>query len=1193
TIDSIVDGSFARTVVTGSDGAIGVNGPNGTVCTFTETAAPSGYLPPAPPANSTTLTIQGGGEQASHTFVNTRALPNVSVTKSASHSTVLAPFTNLAFTLTATNTGNAAADGVVISDQVDTDLDIVSATWDNDPGTAGGTGSCSVSAANLVTCSVGSLAASDGNTTGAEPDVATATITVDVPTEACGTISNVATVSATNEGTAEAADNTSNTVNVTVNCPDASVQKTATSPVILGGQAAAFSITVGGGTLGTASDVTLTDVVPTGYSWTVGGADIGDCGLSAGDTLTGGATLTCNFGPLDPNETKTVSISASTTLDSCGAEISNTATIAVAGDTNTANNSSTATIDVECPDVAIDKSASSLSILAPDTLIYTLLVTNEGDATAHGVVILDDLDDDLTIVGNVEYDLGDDGSTDGTCAVSAGNVIECEIGDLAAGASVSVSITVQVSDAACADDLANTASVAADNEPAGLGENNQDSVQVSVDCPDVSVTKTATDPDISSTETAAFSITVNGGALGTASDVTLSDIVPAGFSWTVGGPDIEDCGLEAGDVLAGGSALSCNFGPLGPNAERTITLTAATLATTCDLTISNTATVSADGDSNVTNNSSTATIDVECPELEIGKEANADVVSAGQPISFWITLGNAGDGTAFDVTLTDALPNGDGIAWAIAELWVRGDQVDQIDIGEVCSLSDAPDQELDCEVGDLGTGEGVAVKVESQTDASSCAAYPNAALGSASNHAEIASLIATVVVECPGLNLVKTADADPIQAGETASYTITVWNTGPGTAFDVLVEDTIPAGWTFDGSACDELASSTEGGDEAWSCTIHSLGVSDMAGGIQIHVSGPTTRDDCGLLSNTAFASASNSNDELDSTATITVTCPTIALAKANDTEGPVLPGSTVTYTLTLTVDDGPAEDVEVVDLLPDGLEAPTNISDGGVFDAVAGTITWSLGDLTDGQYTLSYQATVADDVEHGEELVNAAAATSPNTQCPDLESIEPECQDTSTVVVRVPTLVLDKEADADLITITIDGDEITVEPEAVTWTLTWTLTNGPVTNAVISDELPAGLVYVDGSASDGGAYDAATRTISWAFAELTESGSVTFQTSVDPETISRTAPTVNVAVIGSDQTPDDEGSDEVRVTVEQELGGNPTPTPTPRLPDTAMGLSPDGRPVTVPVELLVALFLGSLSMLAVANARAVRSSRR
>jgi hypothetical protein len=67
TFDSLDDGSFSAEVVTGSDGAISVNGPVGTACTFTETAAPDGYDLPANP--SCDLTVETG-EQKTCTFVN-------------------------------------------------------------------------------------------------------------------------------------------------------------------------------------------------------------------------------------------------------------------------------------------------------------------------------------------------------------------------------------------------------------------------------------------------------------------------------------------------------------------------------------------------------------------------------------------------------------------------------------------------------------------------------------------------------------------------------------------------------------------------------------------------------------------------------------------------------------------------------------------------------------------------------------------------------------------------------------------------------------------------------------------------------------------------------------------------------------------------------------------------------------------
>ena len=87
TIDSTDDGNFSRTVVTGDEGVISVNGPEGTECTFTETAAPDGYELPAD--TDCTLIIESG-EQGMCEFVNEleaeSASPSLSVAESASPS---------------------------------------------------------------------------------------------------------------------------------------------------------------------------------------------------------------------------------------------------------------------------------------------------------------------------------------------------------------------------------------------------------------------------------------------------------------------------------------------------------------------------------------------------------------------------------------------------------------------------------------------------------------------------------------------------------------------------------------------------------------------------------------------------------------------------------------------------------------------------------------------------------------------------------------------------------------------------------------------------------------------------------------------------------------------------------------------------------------------------------------------------
>ena len=86
-------------------------------------------------------------------------------------------------------------------------------------------------------------------------------------------------------------------------------------------------------------------------------------------------------------------------------------------------------------------------------------------------------------------------------------------------------------------------------------------------------------------------------------------------------------------------------------------------------------------------------------------------------------------------------------------------------------------------------------------------------------------------------------------------------------------------------------------------------------------ISGTTDRADCGVLTNVAFADADNSPQVGPAEASVTVKCPVISIEKVNDRPDPVLPGTVVSYTLTVTVSDGPADDVVVTDLLPLGLQ--------------------------------------------------------------------------------------------------------------------------------------------------------------------------------------------------------------------------------------------------------------------------------
>jgi uncharacterized repeat protein (TIGR01451 family) len=1095
----------------------------------------------------------------------------IGVDKTPDNGFVDAPGT-ATFSIVTTNSGNGNAVGTTLFD----DLPEVAGGWDvmANPGGATAWASCTIfdtdhptlgDIGEWLSCGPETIAASPG-----PGNTRTVTVSASVTTADCGAVPNNASVATSNDGT----DNDGGLI--TVRCPDLSIEKSTTTPEVNAGDAVSYTVSLPNGGNGSANDVVITDVLPLGIAWSEASDE---CSIALG-------TLTC--GPLDIPAGQTFSVTLTGTTDEgeCPS-ISNAASFTSSNAGSGSTNEVPTVIIVNCPDLEVEKGGSGV-VVAGDEVQFTITVTNNGAGDAYDVVLADN----LPALGSGTWAVtAVDGIGLDDCVI-ASDVLTCSLDVLASGADFSVTVSA-TSDPDDCPSLTNDASVEASNEPTDTETqaDNSDSHAITVNCPDTSIEKDATTPVVNAGDEATFTITVTAGGTGTNQDVTLTDnLIGDNDDWSFA---VSGAGSDADCSISESEVLFCDFGDLAPPATVTIVLTYQTDAGDCP-SITNSASVSALADTNTSNNASgEVTINVNCPDVTVDKEPVATPISAGEQGQFTIEVTNDGPGTAYDVEVIDH-PE-EGTVWTVLD-----------DGGFECdSVVGGDQQALSCTLAELAAEASATILIGYTTSQNDCPSVDNAVTVTASNepqeNTENNSDTATIVVECPGLNLLKEADADPIDAGEQASFTLTVWNLGPGDAFDVELHDDLPAGlqWDFEvvsGDATDSdcrIASSLVfGGVQQMSigCDFGTVGVTSMANGIVIRVFADTERADCGLLENNASADGSNLDEPLTASDSILVKCAEVAIVKTNNQPNPVLPGTNVTFTLNVTVSDGPAEDVVVVDTLPAGFGAPTAISDGGTYSATTREITWNLGVLADGSFELTYQAAVSAGVAHGSQLVNVAVVTSPNSQCPDLETLEPECEDDSTVIVRVPTLVIDKVANAEVITISGPANAPVATPSVVTWTLSYTLTNGPVTNAVITDVVPAGLVYVDGSASNGGVFTDATDTLTWTFPTLSVSGSVTFQTTVDAATISRTVPTVNVTVIDSNETAPDNGQDGITVTVEPPpLGG--TPTPRPSLPNTATGIGIGGEPVTVPVELLVAFFIGSLGVLTLANVKA-RSRR-
>jgi uncharacterized repeat protein (TIGR01451 family) len=213
--------------------------------------------------------------------------------------------------------------------------------------------------------------------------------------------------------------------------------------------------------------------------------------------------------------------------------------------------------------------------------------------------------------------------------------------------------------------------------------------------------------------------------------VVLTDILPAGFTWTVSGADAAPaCNATQPFTLAGGSTLTCNFGSMQPGDTKTIVLSAPTILPqgTCQsTTIPNTANVNADQDSDTSNNSSSASITVNClqqqpsPQLAVIKTPDGGAFIQGDQVSFTITVSNpapTGAGAATNVVLTDTLPTVGGLSWATVTT-SQGS----------CSHSGTNNQSLNCSLGTITAQGSVSIVVTStkKTPAAACTLQDNPA----------------------------------------------------------------------------------------------------------------------------------------------------------------------------------------------------------------------------------------------------------------------------------------------------------------------------------------------------------------------------------------------------------------------------------------------------------------------------------
>ncbi len=339
------------------------------------------------------------------------------------------------------------------------------------------------------------------------------------------------------------------------------------------------------------------------------------------------------------------------------------------------------------------------------------------------------------------------------------------------------------------------------------------------------------------------------------------------------------------------------------------------------------------------------------------------------------------------------------------------------------------------------------------------------------------------------VSLAKSVSATTLNAGATVTYTITASNSGSAaTTLDDLA-DTLPAGVTYAGNVklngvASTLAPVVSGStltfsDPGGTLVVPAGGTLRLAFDATIpNTSGTYTNSVIGRIGTGVIGRTETLGSPPATAATV------LALADVSVTKtGPASIGAGVTFSYTINyVNNGPDAAVNVIvrDALP-GAVTFVSASNGGTHSG--GVVTWpaiaSLANAAGGSYTVTVRAPASGSV------LNSASSTA------DSGDPTPANNDGSAAAARVTTTIT---AQAD-VAATVSGPA-SVLPGA-TFNYTVAVTNNgpsPATNVVLSDALPATVIFV--SASNGGTLSGSV--VTWpAIASLANGGSVTYTITV------------------------------------------------------------------------------------------------